>query len=33
MPESVKEKYLGDFIDNTGKIRSTIEERKIGDMV
>ena len=28
MEDSNKEKYLGDFIDNTGKIRSTIEERK-----
>ena len=28
MDDSNKEKYLGDFIDNTGKIRSTIEERK-----
>ena len=28
MAESIKEKYLGDIIDNTGKIRSTIEDRK-----
>ena len=28
MTESVKEKYLGDIVDQSGKVRSTIEERK-----
>ena len=28
MTESVKEKYLGDIVDQSGKVRSTIEERR-----
>ena len=28
MEDSKKEKYIGDIIGNSGKIRSTIEERK-----
>ena len=28
MKDSKNEKYLGDFIDDSGKIRSTIEDRR-----
>merc|ERR1712240_336844 len=28
MEDSVRQKYLGDIIDNSGKIRATIEDRK-----
>ena len=29
MKQSIKERYLGDIIDETGKIRATVEERKM----